>query len=134
MSRPLSLSSFAWLPLVLAALIIIYLPGLDNLPVFDDVYLTDGELFAEFGAAADLRPRMLSYGSFVWLHELLGEGWWKQRLVNLGIHVAVVLALWGFYREILACIEAPRSEASIVPYQDSPALGFAIGFFALNPV
>jgi hypothetical protein len=40
---------------------------------------------------------MLSCGSFVWLHALLGDGCWKQRLVNVFIHLGVVVSLWAFY-------------------------------------
>jgi Tfp pilus assembly protein PilF len=128
-----------WLPLVVAALLAIYLPALGNSPVFDDAYLVDGDLFATYRSWLEPRTRMLSYGSFVWVQALFGDGWWKQRLVNLGIHLGVVLALWGFYREILGHIEPPRAEGidpakAGVPYADSPALGLAIAFFALNPV
>ena len=84
-----------WAPITLLALLAIYLPGLGNIPVFDDGMLTDGELFANYGALWPLKPRLFSYGSFEWLQSAVGEGWWKQRLGNLAIHCAVVLALWG---------------------------------------
>jgi Tfp pilus assembly protein PilF len=126
-----------WLPVVAAALLVIYLPGLSNPLVFDDNYLTEG-LFSDYGELKQLRARMLSYGSFVWMQIAAGDGWWKQRLLNLAIHMATVVALWGLYREILRSIEAPASETSAaaapVQYHRSPALGIAIGFFALNPV
>lgn len=125
-----------WLPVVLAALAIIYLPGLGNGLVFDDEALSSGRLFADYAALLELRARMLSYGSFVWLRELFGDGWWKQRLLNLGIHVAVVVALWGLWREILRHV-VPAAEPggpAPAPLESSPALGVAIGFFALNPV
>jgi tetratricopeptide (TPR) repeat protein len=130
--------TLAWLPLVLVALLAIYLPGLGNLPVFDDAFLVDGGLASQYTSWHELRARMLSYGSFVWLQGLLGEGWWKQRLVNLAIHIGVVVALWALYREILRHI-APAGEATDAPagataYPDSPALGLAIAVFALNPV
>jgi len=122
------------LAIILGALLLIYLPGLGNTLLFDDAYLADG-LFREYGSLATLHSRFLSYGSFVWLHALLGEGWWKQRLVNLAIHACVVLALWALYREILRCIApAAGAEAGTQDYARSPALPFAIGFFALNPV
>ena len=137
-SHPLR-SETVWLPIVLIALLAIYLPALGNAPVFDDQYLADGDLFREY-ASFEPRVRMLSYGSFVWVQSLFGEGWWKQRLVNLLIHLGVVVALWGFYREILRCIAPPPVDsdgqvaAAIPAYHHSPALGIAIGFFALNPV
>src|SRR5258706_8774456 len=127
-----------WLPVVVAALLAIYLPGLGNSLVFDDAYLSDG-LFSDYRYLSELRVRMLSYGSFVQLQALFGEGWWKQRLVNLAIHMCVVVVLWGLYREILRAIAAQPADsaspqAAAIPYDKSPALGFAIGFFALNPV
>lgn len=127
--------TWIWLPLVVAAVLVIYLPGLDNALVFDDGYLADGGLFAEY-ASAGIRPRMLSYGTFVWLQAIAGEGWWKQRLFNVLIHCGVVIALWGLYREILKHIAAPPAQpgdAAPTPLTQSPALAVAIGFFALNP-
>lgn len=118
-----------WLPIVAAALLIIYLPGLGNALLFDDETLSSGRLFVEYRSFLDLRVRMFSYGTFVWLHELAGDAWWVQRVANLAIHGLVVAALWGFYREILRRIE-PAAEN----LDRAPALGIAIGFFALNPV
>jgi Flp pilus assembly protein TadD len=131
--------ALAWLPIVLLAVLVIYIPGLGNTPVFDDSLLTSGQLFADYGTLSQLKPRWLSYGSFVWLQEVLGEGWGKQRIANLAVHLAVILALWGLYREILQHI-APEDSAltgaqvSEQSFAQSPALGLAIGVFALNPV
>lgn len=126
----------AWVPLVVLALAAIYLPGLDNALVFDDAYLTDG-LYADYRNAGEIRARWLSYGSFVWLTALLGEGWWKQRLFNLLLHMGTVAALWAFYRELLRHVvveKDPLSHVEPPALRDSPALGLAVGFFALNPV
>jgi len=128
-SVSVSRNELLWLPLVLAAVLLIYLPGLGNPPLFDDAILADGVVFRDFGGLLEPKARMLSYGSFVWLQSLFGEGWWKQRLGNLAVHVAVVAALWLFWREMLRHVE-PAGEA----LHRSPALGFAVGFFALNPV
>jgi tetratricopeptide (TPR) repeat protein len=118
-----------WLPLVVLAALVIYLPGLGNPPLFDDTLLTDGYIFREYAGLLPVKERMLSYGSFVWVQAIAGEGWWKQRIVNIGLHIAVALALWAFWREMLRHVrfadDAPPA---------APALGFAIGFFALNPV
>jgi tetratricopeptide (TPR) repeat protein len=127
---PLSRREVLWAPLVLAALLVIYLPGVGNPLVFDDQLLADGTIFRDFGSLFVERARSLSYGTFVWIQAIAGEGWWKQRLFNLALHVAVVAALWGFYREILRHVEPVDGEA----LESSPALGVAIGFFALNPV
>jgi Tfp pilus assembly protein PilF len=130
-----SWTRFAWVGIVIAGLAVIYLPGLANQPVFDDAYFTDGAIASRY-AVVQATPRMLSYGSFLWLESLVGEGLWKQRLFNLGLHVAVVLALWGFYREILRSVTPPLPDPGEpqVAYQDSPGLGLAVGFFALNPM
>ena len=128
----ISRTEWTWLGLLAVALAIVYLPGLDNAPVFDDDYLASGELFREYANTLQVRARMLSYDSFVWIQALFGEGWWKQRLVNLAIHAGVVLALWAFYRELLRHVSPPEGETA--PLEHSPALGLAIGVFALNPV
>jgi protein O-mannosyl-transferase len=134
----LSRSELAWLALLAAALLAVYLPGLGNALVFDDDYLADGRLFSQYKDLGTLRPRMLSYGTFVWVQQLFGDGWWKQRLVNLAFHVATVIALWGLYREILRSITPGSAPAtgdatSTLRYEQSPALGIAIAAFALNP-
>lgn len=130
----LALRQYLWAAIVVMVALAIYLPGLGNQLVYDDGYLTDGDLFAVYRSLA-LRSRMLSYGSFVWIQALMGEGWWKQRLVNLAIHLCVVAALWAFYREVLRAFTAPAEPgAQPEPLHVSPALGVAVGFFALNPV
>lgn len=128
------IGGFAWLAVVLVALSAIYLPGLDNPLIFDDRALTDGRIFGVYGSLLQGQPRALSYGSFVWIQSVFGDGWAIQRAFNLLIHVGVMLALWAFYREILKSITPSDDEPSGVAYHQSPALGLAVGFFALNPV
>jgi len=132
-----ALKDHFWLPIVLIGVLLIYVPGLGNELVYDDGYLADGSLFQDY-RALQLRVRFLSYGSFVWVQAILGDGWWKQRLVNIAIHAAVVWALWGLYREILRHVSAAPNpddpHAPVPPLSESWALPFAIGFFALNPV
>jgi protein O-mannosyl-transferase len=135
--RSLARRDLLWMPLVAAGLAIIYLPGLGFPLIFDDSYLADGSLQADFGTPS-LRPRLLSYGSFLWLQALFGEGWWKQRVVNLLLHAGVVVSLWALWREILRAIvpaaSASDPHAAPQPLQDSPALGLGLALFALNPV
>ncbi len=122
---------------ILALLLAIYLPGLSNELLYDDEYLSS-TLFAEYASPFVVKPRMFSYGSFVWVQALVGDGWWKQRLVNLAIHAGTVVALWALYREILRHVALPPPEPGVegqaLPYEQSPALAIAVGFFALNPV
>ena len=126
-------SALLWLPLLVAVLLI-YLPGLDNQLVFDDEYLAGGKLLSDYATVTEFRPRMLSYGSFVWVRDALGEGWRAQRLLNLALHMGVVVALWGLYRELLARLEPSAHVVDVTPERDSATLVIAIGFFALNPV
>ncbi len=124
-----------WLAAIAAIVIAIYLPGLGNLPVFDDSFYIDGQLKSRY-SELQLRPRVLSYGTFLWIDALFGDALWKQRVFNLLIHIGVVAALWVFYREILRSVTPPEPEPGepAVSLHQSPALGLAIGFFALNPV
>jgi Tfp pilus assembly protein PilF len=123
-----------WLAAVAAAAFAIYLPGFANLPVFDDAFYAEGGLKSRF-SELQLRPRMLSYGTFVWIDAIFGESLWKQRLANLAIHLGVVAALLAFYREVLRPIAPPEPDPGEPPqpYHESAALPVAIGFFALNP-
>ena len=139
MSSPVSRATWAWAALVVAGVLAIYLPGLPNPSLFDDALLADDAVMEPYRSFDELRVRMLSYGSFVWLEALFGEGLWKQRLFNVLLHLGTVAALWAFYREILRHV-VPRTEEGLPegqapePLDRSPALGLAIAFFALNPV
>lgn len=128
----MSRGAYAGVAALFVAILTIYFPGLTNVPIFDDTLLTEGDLFADYGVLWPLKPRLISYGSFVWLQELFGDGWWKQRLFNVALHLGVVVALWGLYREILRHVEA--SDGADEPLYQSPALLLAIGVFALSPV
>jgi tetratricopeptide (TPR) repeat protein len=129
-----TIGRFAWLAVVLVVLAGLYLPALDHPLIFDDGALADGRIFGVYGSLSEWQPRALSYGSFVWIQALFGENWAVQRGFNLLVHVGVVLALWAFYREILRAIVPAEDDTAGVPYHQSPALGLAVGFFALNPV
>ena len=127
--------SFRWLLLVAAGVALIYAPSLGSPLFFDDELLTSGELF-RLHQSLGLRERALSYGSFVWVKALAGEAWWVQRMVNILLHLAVVVALYGFYRDLLRRIEfSPQPGTGVATRpEDSPALAIAVGFYALNPV
>src|ERR1035437_5472027 len=66
-----------------AGIAILYAFGINNQLVFDDARLADGTIFGQYGSLLELKARLLSYGSFVWLQGILGDGWWKQRIFNI---------------------------------------------------
>lgn len=114
----------------------VYLPGLNNGLVFDDLRLGDGTIFGEYGSLLRFKQRMLSYGSFVWVHDLLGDGWWKQRLVNVTVHLGVVAALYALLKALFVPTRFPEDIEDQAHFAASrlAALRVAVGLFALNPV
>ena len=84
-----------------AGLAALYSFGISNQLVFDDGRLTDGTVFGQYGKLLQLKSRMLSYGSFVWIQDILGEGWWKQRIVNIVLHIETALTLYAFVLQLL---------------------------------
>lgn len=114
----------------------LYLPGLDNALVFDDNRLTDGTVFDGYGPLAPLKQRLLSYGSFVWAAELFGDGWWKQRLINLALHLGTVWGLWVLVRGLMQQVSWPENDDGEQPSEASRDAAATVGvlLFALNPV
>lgn len=121
---------------VLLGTAVIYLPGLGNALVFDDNRLTDGTVFDDYGALAPLKQRLLSYGSFVWAADLFGEGWWKQRLINLAVHLGTVWGLWVLVRGLMQQVNWPENDDGGQPSAASRDAAATVGvlLFALNPV
>lgn len=130
------LSAGAFWLLLIVAILAIYLPGLSNELIFDDARLTDGTVFDSYGSLVELRQRALSYGSFVWVEAIAGEGWWKQRLVNLLLHLGVVALLYAVFSSLLAHArlgdEVESGENFIASRRAALRIGVAL--FALNPV
>lgn len=119
-----------------AGLAALYFLGLNNQLVFDDGRLTDGTIFGQYGSLLQLKSRLLSYGSFVWVQDILGEGWWKQRIFNIGLHIATALTLYAFVLQLLQCTQwgggtrdAPDVQSSL---RSAARLGVAL--WAFNPV
>lgn len=135
MAKPL-LSSLLFGVVLLAAILGVYLPGLHHELLFDDLRLTDGAIFGRYGSLLEFKQRMLSYGSFVWVDSLWGAGWWKQRLVNIALHLGTTAALYTLVRDLLAQTRFPED------FQESPhfnasrlaACRIGVALFALNPV
>lgn len=132
-SRPFTLLYAVALAAGIAAL---YAFGIDNQLVFDDARLMDGTVFGQYGSPWQFKARLLSYGSFVWVHGILGDGWWKQRIVNMGLHVATALALYALVLELLQRTQWDRSGADDPHFSNSlrTATGLGVALWAFNPV
>ncbi|MDB5846980.1 MAG: Tetratricopeptide 1 repeat-containing protein [Rhodoferax sp.] len=128
-------STLIFIVLLVAATLAIYLPGLGYGLIFDDARLTDGTIFGSYGSLMELRPRMLSYGSFVWVKAVFGDEWWKQRLVNVLLHLGVASSLYVLFRDLMQHIQFSDAEshAPADPLTLAP-LRVGILLFALNPV
>ncbi|MDT0137643.1 tetratricopeptide repeat protein [Acidovorax sp. PRC11] len=135
MAKP-SKSSYIFAIALIAAVLAIYLPGLHSQLLFDDLRLTEGLIFNDYGNILHFKQRMLSYGTFVWVDGLFGDGWWKQRAVNIALHLGVVAALYGLVRALLTHTRFPE-EFETSPHFDASrraALQIGVAVFALNPV
>ncbi|HVR51760.1 MAG TPA: tetratricopeptide repeat protein [Pseudorhodoferax sp.] len=124
---------FLVLTLATAAL---YAPSLSNQLVFDDNRLTDGTVFDHYGSLLPLQPRMLAYGSFVWLQSLFGEGWLVQRVFNVVLHLGVAAGLYVLFQRLLQRTEFSEQARAEPGLEDSwrAALRVGVVLFALNPV
>lgn len=122
--------------LLLLAVLGVYLPGLNNGLLFDDMRLTDGTIFGNYGSLLDFKQRTLSYGSFVWIEQLFGAGWWKQRAFNIALHLATVAALYALFKALLTQTRFPHDieEQQHFPASRNAALHLGLALFALNPV
>lgn len=121
--------------LVAAVVLGIYLPGLHNELLFDDLRLKD-TIFGNYGRLLEFKQRLLSYGSFVWIQQMFGEGWWKQRIVNLLLHGGVAGSLYLLTRELLLSTKFPQSLESAPQFVASREAAVAVGvaLFAVNPM
>jgi len=119
-----------------AGLAILYAFGINNQLVFDDGRLTDGTIFGQYGSLIQLKARMLSYGSFVWLDGILGEGWWKQRIFNIGLHIATALTLYAFVLQLLQRTQWSDSRRDTPGFSSSLRASARLGvaLWAFNPV
>jgi tetratricopeptide (TPR) repeat protein len=123
-------------PLLVGVLtLLVYSVGIDNLLIFDDARLIDGTVFGNYGALT-LKVRSLSYGSFVWLQALLGDGWWKQRIVNLSFHLGTAWMLYGLSQTLLESTQLPEDMQAAPGFLASRRAALLLGVivFALNPV
>ena len=118
------------------AVVALYWTSLGNALIFDDERLRDGTIFGQYGGLSELKVRLLSYGSFVWVQALAGEGWWKQRLVNVVLHLGTAFAVYRLLATLLERTEFSAQERSAAHFETSRTLALRIGvaLFALNPV
>lgn len=130
-----SLKVIASLALLSAILGVLYGLGIHHSLIFDDARLIDGTVFNAY-TELKLNVRMLSYGSFVWVRDLLGEGWWKQRIFNLGIHIGTVWMVYGLCRALLERTEFPDDIRNGAHFESSRRAALLVGSiaFAFNPV
>ena len=129
-------SALVFFALLTAATLAVYVPGLSNGLVFDDARLTDGTVFGGYGSLLQLRPRLISYGSFVWLQSLFGEGWAVQRLFNVLLHLGVAGSLYLLFQDLLARTQFSAEAQADPVLAPSWLAGLRVGtaLFALNPV
>jgi protein O-mannosyl-transferase len=129
-------ASIAFFAALFASTLALYLPSLGNGLVFDDARLTDGTIFGTYGSLFELRPRLLSYGSFVWVQSLFGDDWWKQRLVNVLLHMGVAGGLYALFVQLLQRTRFADDQPLSAPLSPLvlPGLRVGVALFALNPV
>lgn len=118
------------------ALAALYATGLQNELVFDDARLTDGTVFGPFGQLFPLRARLLSFGSFVWMKSVFGDGWVAQRALNICIHVLTTLALYALLLKLVshAIDQAPNKAPHPSAAHSLAAVRMATILWAFNPV
>jgi len=136
-SAPLArTASWIFAIVLLAATLGIYFPSLNNALLFDDLpLLANRQIFHNYGSLLDVKQRMLSYGSFVWVEQLSGS-WPAQRAVNLALHLAVVWALYALLARLFTLTRFPDDMAGQPRFAASrrAALHVAVAIFALHPV
>ncbi len=122
--------------LLLAVLCLgVYGLGLHNELVFDDSRIADG-VFKRYGALWPIKHRLLSYGSFVWLHDLSGGSMAAQRLFNLLLHLGAAAGVYALMRSLLQHIPPAEGDAQTqAEARASQRAALAVGmvFFVLAP-
>lgn len=128
-------SKLYWVLLGVAVLGV-YSMGLTNQFLFDDARFTDGSIFGQYGSLADLKQRMLSYGSFVWVQSLVGENWPVQRGINVLLHLGTVAGLYVFTTRLLVRVEFSDEMlgSPIFVSARDRAVMLGVAVYALSPV
>ncbi len=120
----------------LLAVGVIYGVGLHNAFVFDDNRFTDGTIFDVYGSLVQLKVRMLSYGSFVWVQALFGENFVVQRAFNVALHLAVCGAIWLLTTELFRHVRFSDDTLAEPGFatQRQIAIFAAVALFAVHPM
>ena len=121
---------------LIACVVGIYGPTLFHELIFDDRRLVDGTIFGRYGSLLTLQPRMLSYGSFVWIDALTDHNVMAQRGFNVLLHLATCWAIWQLVQELVKHADwSPRRLAD--PLFESRlrfAMAAGVALYAVNPV
>lgn len=120
-----------WLVLALAVFGL-HAQGFGHAFIFDDARLGDGSIFGRHGSLLTLQPRMLSYGSFVWIDALAPGAWALQRAFNVALHLGVCMGLHALFLRLMP--QELRAEAEPGRVSAPLALRLGIALFALAPV
>lgn len=130
------LTSLLFPALVLCGVLAIYVPSWNYELVFDDLRLTEDVIFGVYGNLLSFKQRMLSYGSFVWVNDWFGDGWGKQRLVNILLHLGTAGALYLLVHALLTHTRFPEDFEAEGHFAASrqAAAQVAAGLFALSPM
>ncbi len=113
--------------------------GLRNELVFDDNRLADGTVFGHYGGLWPLKPRLLSYGTFVWLQQVFGESTAIQRAFNLVLHLATAAGVYALMHSLLSRlapapgVQQPSTDAASFVESQRAALAVGMVFFVLAP-
>ena len=138
MPRLHKLHQFLIFTLILGAgLLLLYATGFKNQFIFDDSIFTDGRIFGQYGGLLPLKPRLLSYGSFVWIDAIWTQSWALQRAVNALLHLATALSMAALVYQLLKNTRLWGEEFETgdnLKTQRWAASGVAAAIWAFHPV
>jgi protein O-mannosyl-transferase len=138
MPRRHKLHQFLIYALVMGAgLMLLYATGFKNQFIFDDSIFSDGRIFGQYGDLLTLKPRLLSYGSFVWVDAIWSQNWVVQRAINALLHLATALSIAALVYQLLKNTRLWGEEfdaGADLKTQRWLASGVAAAIWAFHPV
>ena len=120
-----------------AGLMLLYATGFKNQFIFDDSIFSDGRIFGHYGDLLTLKPRLLSYGSFVWVDAIWSQNWVVQRAINALLHLATALSIAALVYQLLKNTRLWGEEfdaGADLKTQRWLASGVAAAIWAFHPV